>query len=107
MNGTLNENFATFQGLYRDGVDQADSAGFGRAVKRLEPPLVDQEDPSSGQARFAAHALFGFSVRLDGGRYTSSAYYGYGDGMYIGNRRDTQQDGSSVFGGTPALPTSG
>lgn len=104
INGTLNENFATFQGLYRDGVDQADSAGFGRAVKRLEPPLVDQEDPSSGQARFARLTRYsGFSVRLDGGRYTSSAYYGYGDGMYIGNRRDTQQDGSSVFGGTPSL----
>ena len=102
--GDLNPGFTTFQGLYRDGVDRPDAAGFGRAVKRLEPPLVDQEDPSSGVSRYRRLTLYsGFSARLNGGRYVNSAQYGYGEGLYIDNRRDVQQEGSSVFGGTQTL----
>lgn len=104
--GSLNPDFTTFQGLYRDGADEADVAGYGRAVRRLEPPLVDQTDPSSGVARYRRLTEnSGVLVTLDGGRSVNSGRYGYGRGLYIDNSRDTQQDGSTMFGGTSTLTT--
>ena len=108
---TLDPDFTTFGGFYRDGSDTPERfdtndplyQGHARAVKRLEPPLLDQEDPSSGTTRYRRLTLqSGFWAHM-GGRLVNSANYGYGDGLYINNRSDVQQEGSSIFGGGQTL----
>ncbi len=110
--GSGADAFTTLQGFYRDGSDVPEQlkdgdwkyAGNARAIKRLEPPLIDQEDPSSGTTRYRRLTLqSGRYARMDGGRYANTGRYGWGAGMYIDNRADAQQEGSSLFGGGRTL----
>ncbi len=109
----LDPDFSTFYGFYRDGLETPERAdmsgndplhqGLPRAIKRLEPPLVDQEDPSSGTTRYRRLTLLSGVGALLNGRYVDSGRYGHGRGIYIDNSRDTQSEGSSIFGGGPTL----
>ena len=99
-------SFTTWQGLYRDGLSSSDAVGYARGIKRLEPPLVDQEDPTTGASRY--RSLTQNSGRwvewVDrGNRSVNSGRFGWGAGIYIGNNSDTQDEGNSVFGGTTTL----
>ncbi|MCC6484098.1 MAG: hypothetical protein IT209_04550 [Armatimonadetes bacterium] len=99
------QDFSTYQGLYRDGSDMPDSKGYARGVKRLEPPLIDQEDPASGVERFLRVTRDSGQWVPLGNRFQNSGRFGWGDGLYIGNSSDTQQAGSSMFGGVQTLQT--
>lgn len=97
--------FKTFEGLYRDGSDVPDADGYARGVKRLEPPLIDQEDPASGVERYLRLTRDSGQWVPLGNRFQNSGRYGWGDGLYINNSSDTQEAGSSVFGGVQTLQT--
>lgn len=103
LNGSLNNGFTAFQGFYRDGSDIPDTNGFARNIRRLDPPLVDLEDPSTGQVRYRQLTADSGEWAKLGSRTVNSARYGYGRGLYIDNRRDVQEEGSSIFGGRNTL----
>ncbi len=105
-------NFDTRGGLIRDGSSQNDANGQPRAIKRLDPPLMDAVDPGSSLPRYKQLALTS-SPRLNiasgtcglPSTYTSYtgtavAANGYGRSIYINNPNDIQPESSSIGGGT-------
>jgi len=100
--------FDTRGGLIRDGSMQSDVNGLARRINRLEPPLMDAQDPASRLPRYKVIAMTS-APRLDpktGNPYpinadgTSPSLYGYGKAIYIDNSADIQADSGSVGGGT-------
>ncbi len=100
--------FNTQGGLIRDGSMQNDVSGQPRGIKRLEPPLMDAQDPASRLPRYKVIAMTSaprldpktgkpYPINADG---TSPSLYGYGKAIYIDNSADIQADSSSVGGGT-------
>jgi len=100
--------FNTQGGLIRDGSMQNDVNGQPRGIKRLEPPLMDAQDPASRLPRYKVIAMTSpprfdpktgkpYPINADG---TSPSLYGYGKAIYIDNSADIQADSSSVGGGT-------
>jgi len=100
--------FDTQGGLIRDGSMQNDVNGQPRGIKRLEPPLMDAQDPASRLPRYKVIAMTSgprfdpktgkpYPINADG---TSPSLYGYGKAIYIDNSADIQADSSSVGGGT-------
>jgi hypothetical protein len=100
--------FDTQGGLIRDGSMQNDVNGQPRGIKRLEPPLMDAQDPASRLPRYKVIAMTSgprfdpktgkpYPINADG---TSPSLYGYGKAIYIDNSTDIQADSSSVGGGT-------
>ena len=91
-------NFTTAGGFYRDGRNVADKDLRPRGVKRIEPPLVDQPDPTNTTTRYKVLTLnSGYRVGS-----TSTGRLGWGRGVYIGNSTDKQDDSETLFGGVTA-----
>ena len=88
-------NFSTRGGFYRDGSDLTDSDRMARGVKRIEPPLVDQPDPTGTSTRYRLLTL-NSGERI--GRFVRGRY-GWGRGVYINNSRDLQPESETLFGG--------
>ena len=92
-------NFSTRGGFYRDGSDLTDSDRMARGVKRIEPPLVDQPDPTGTSTRYRLLTLnSGERIRVDD-RWFVRGRYGWGRGVYINNARDLQPESETLFGG--------
>lgn len=91
--------FITAQGFYRDGYDGPGHDGFPRQIVRLEPPLIDLEDPATGVARYRQLTMNSGRWRNDRGVWYNAGRYGWGAGIYIDNRTDIQAESRSLFGG--------
>ncbi len=101
--------FTTADGFYRDGsplVDAStDSNGIARqrprGVKRIEPPLIDQPDPTNTSTRYRVLTLnSGERFHRSGGGWVNLGALGWGKGVYIGNSGDKQDESETIFGGT-------
>ncbi len=85
-------------GFIRDSYPQADEPT--RRIKRLDPPVVDQPDPSNTSTRYRLLTLSsGERIKDVAGRWVNLGEYGWGRGIYIGNGRDKQADSESLLGG--------
>ena len=82
-------NFTTFGGIVRDGHDGTDSQGFPRLVGTKETPLVDEEDPNTGQLRYR-------SLSRDSGVIGTGGFnvgrLGYGRNIYVNDTTDLNRD---------------
>ena len=102
--------FITADGFYRDGrntvdasVDAAgDPAPRPRGVKRIEPPLVDQADPTNTTTRYKVLTLNSGERKQVGSRWVNVGALGWGKGVYINNVND-KQDNSDTLGGSFSL----
>ncbi len=97
-------NFRTESGFYRDGSDLADVDNAPRGVKRIEPPLVDQLEPTNSVSRYLVSTLYSGErerVTLANGRtqWLNLAQYGWGRGVYISNNTDKQDESERLPGG--------
>lgn len=98
--------FTTAEGFYRDGRDTVDAstdkngkpAPRPRGVKRIEPPLVDQADPTNTTTRYKILTLNSGQRRLVNGRYVNVGAYGWGKGIYINNVNDKQDNSDTLTG---------
>ena len=92
--------FSTQGGFYRDGSDLTDANRMARGVKRIEPPLVDQPDPTGTTTRYRLLTLdSGERVQRSTGGWFARGRYGWGRGVYINNSRDLQPESETLFGG--------
>lgn len=92
--------FTTLSGFYRDGRDTTDTMKRARGVKRLEPPLVDQADPTATTTRYRLLTLnSGDRIRGASGRWINLGQLGWGRGVYINNSRDRQDESETLVGG--------
>ena len=106
--GSLNGDFSTYKGLVRDGSMQNDPAGLPRSITRLEPPVLDAQDPASQMPRYRAIAMNSAprsNLTLNGSAYTPPAgtnpsLYGYGKAIYVNNPNDVQTDSAAIGGGS-------
>lgn len=94
--------FTTADGFYRDGVGNVDPDSRPRGVKRIEPPLVDQADPTNTTTRYKVLTLNSGERRLVGSRWVNLGALGWGKGIYINNPND-KQDNSDTLGGSFSL----
>ena len=103
-----NGTFDTHGGLVRDGSMQNDPAGLPRSITRLEPPVLDAQDPASQMPRYRAIAMNSAprsNLTLNGSAYTPPAgtnpsLYGYGKAIYVNNPNDVQTDSAAIGGGS-------
>lgn len=91
--------FTTLQGFYRDGRDSTDTDNMARGIKRIEPPMVDQADPTNTTTRYRLLTLNSGERVKRGNRWINQGQYGWGRGVYIGNTRDTQNESETLTGG--------
>lgn len=92
-------DFTTFFGFYRDGRDSTDVNQMARGVKRIEPPLVDQPDPTRTTTRYRLLTLDSGERIRHGRTWINLGRYGWGRGVYIGNLRDRQDESETLVGG--------
>ena len=93
-------NFTTVAGFYRDGSDSTDVGHYARGVKRIDPPLVDQLDPTNTTTRYRLLTLnSGERFQIAPDRWVNLGRYGWGRGIYIGNTRDKQDNSETLTGG--------
>lgn len=106
------DHFTTAYGFYRDGSNltayppQETSSKPGyepkwpRGVKRIEPPMVDQADPTNTTTRYRVLTLnSGQRVRSGGRRPVNTGALGWGKGVYINNPNDKQDESETITGG--------
>ena len=93
--------FTTAGGFYRDGRNIPDKDRRPRGVKRIEPPLVDQPDPTNTTTRYKVLTLNSGMRRRpsSGGRSVNLGQLGWGRGVYINNPSDKQDESETLFGG--------
>lgn len=97
-------SFRTELGFYRDGQDSTDTDRMARGVRRIEPPLVDQPDPTGTTTRYRLLTLNSgerIPIRDAGGRvirWINLGLYGWGRGVYINNLRDRQRESETLPG---------
>lgn len=93
--------FITADGFYRDGSDKGDASTphpRPRGVKRIEPPLVDQADPTNTTTRYRILTLnSGERIQVNN-RWISLGTYGWGKGIYINNSNDKQDNSDTLTG---------
>jgi len=87
--------FNTFGGLIRDAAGIPDIFGYVRAISRLDPPVLDAEDQSTGFTRYR-------QLTRGSGKYLPNpnspnnpidlGRVGLGSGLYIDNFGDTDLD---------------
>jgi hypothetical protein len=95
--------FETYGGLVRDGRRQVDVNGYPRQIEYLDPPLIDEVDQATGQERYVAATRYsGRHIVGYNGRYFDTGRIGYGEGIYIDNNNDIQEE-IQEFGGGPSL----
>lgn len=83
-------------GFYRDNSPQASEPT--RRIKRIEPPSVDQADPTNTTTRYRLLTLnSGERIKL-GNDWINLGGLGWGRGIYIGNSNDEQQDAQTLAG---------
>lgn len=92
-------SFTTFNGFYRDGRDAVDANNMARGVKRIEPPLVDQPDPTNTTTRYRLLTLNSGERIRRGSRWINLGQFGWGRGIYINNTRDRKEESQTLFGG--------
>lgn len=92
--------FDTKAGFYRDGRNVPDVNRRPRSVKRIEPPLVDQPDPTNTSTRYRVLTLNSGERFYSGRRWVNLGALGWGKGVYIGNSTDKQDESETIFGGT-------
>lgn len=94
-------NYTSVEGFYRDGSDltSAEVPPRARGVKRVDPPLIDQSDPTSTTTRYRLLTLNSGERTRVSGRWFDLGQYGWGRGVYIGNTRDRQAESETLFGG--------
>jgi len=83
--GRLDSNsrgFSTVNGLFRDGVQEADADGFSRSVARRDPPSILVNEPSTGLNRYLI--LTRDSGRI--GNRGNTGRFGHGSGVYVDSR---------------------
>ncbi len=104
--GDVNPPFSTQNGLIRDGSMQNDAAGLPRSITRLDPPLLDTQDPASQMPRYRAIAMNSAPRTYTNAGGTTATYpatasqYGYGKAIYVNNPTDVQTDSASIGGGS-------
>ena len=92
-------DFTTFHGFYRDGSDLTAGGQFARGVKRIEPPLVDQPDPTNTTTRYRLLTLnSGDRIKDLNGDWINLGRCGWGRGVYINNLQDRQSDSETLPG---------
>ncbi len=100
--------FITADGFYRDGRDTVDASTphpRARGVERIEPPLVDQPDPTNTTTRYRVLTLNSgdrIGVGTTNPRWVNLGALGWGKGVYINNPND-KQDNSDTLGGSFSL----
>jgi len=92
-----NPQFNTFGGLIRDASPNPDASGYPRGITRLDPPRIDSVDPNSGANRY-------YSLTRDSGSNlpntgSLSGNYCLGNGIYINDFNDYEQETTNVYGG--------
>jgi hypothetical protein len=93
--------FDTRMGFYRDGRSMPDAMKRPRSVKRIEPPLVDQPDPTNTSTRYRVLTLnSGERFFAPGFGWVNLGALGWGKGVYIGNSNDKQDESETIFGGS-------
>jgi len=93
--------FDTRAGFYRDGRSMPDAMKRPRSVKRIEPPLVDQPDPTNTSIRYRVLTLSsGERFHAPGRGWVNLGALGWGKGVYIGNSNDKQDESETIFGGS-------
>ncbi|MDO8685002.1 MAG: hypothetical protein Q7N50_16175 [Armatimonadota bacterium] len=97
------DDFTTFEGYYRDGFDMPDEKGYARAIRRIEPPLLDIYDRATKNMRYRALTRDSGEWLERGakgsGDWYNTGYYGWGKGIYIDNWNDVQRESETLFGG--------
>ena len=83
-------------GTYRDGRLGTDANGRPRGIFRLEPPLLDGERAGSRLSRYRDLTRNSGEWKWSQARreWFNTGYYGWGEGMYISNRWDVQEETS-------------
>ncbi len=80
-------------GWYRDGNPGEDALGRPREITRLEPPNLDAVGVSGRLSRYRELTRNSGEWRRDPqGNWYNTGYYGWGDGIYIDNTRDIQEE---------------
>lgn len=85
--------FSTQGGLLLDGVSRTDAAGFSRGVGRLVPPSILTVDPQSKLNRYVAITRESGIVNGVG---ENSGNFGHGQGVYVDNAADRQEEVDAV-----------
>jgi hypothetical protein len=83
-------DFTTAQGAYRDAASGQTAEGKLRAVARLEPPLMDQTEPSTGILRY--RLLTRDTGIVPPNQNANTGQYGMGMGIYVDNANERQSD---------------
>ncbi len=94
LQSSTSPSFSTYGGVVRDGRTGVGVDGGGRAITRLEPPIIDLTDPATNVNRY--WSMTRNSGALVGGR--NSGLFGFGRGIYINNRADVLRE-PGLFGG--------
>lgn len=92
-------NFTTASGFFRDGSDLTDNSMAARGVKRIDPPTIDQADPTNTTTRYRLLTLNSGERIQSGGGWANLGSYGWGRGVYISNTRDKQDESETLTGG--------
>lgn len=91
--------FNSFGGLIRDAAGIPDTFGYVRAISRLDPPVIDAEDPSTGFTRYR-QLTRGSGKYLPNPNDPNNPYdlgrIGLGAGVYIENLLDTDNDANAA-----------
>ncbi|HEY3268198.1 MAG TPA: hypothetical protein VGM37_14850 [Armatimonadota bacterium] len=88
--GVDNLNFSTAGGVYRDSSPGQSGAGKVRGVSRLEPPLIDEVDSSTGILRYRLLTRTTGIIPKD--KNYNTGVNGLGLGIYIDNNNEIQTD---------------
>ncbi|MBL1149750.1 MAG: hypothetical protein AKCLJLPJ_02311 [Fimbriimonadales bacterium] len=90
---SASSSFLTFGGVLRDILELPDPQGYPRQIPYKEPPLIDEQDPNTGQYRYRLASRSSGRIAVDGsGREFNLGRLGYGQGVYIDNLNDVAKD---------------
>ena len=79
-------NFDSIFGQWRDGSESTDVNKRVRSIKRIDPPLISQQDITGTSERYLVSTYYsGKFVTNSAGRTYNSGYIGWGRGIYINN----------------------
>lgn len=84
-------------GVYRDGRPEPDRSGRPRSIFRLDAPILDARVSSNTVGRYRQltrnSGVWKLATDPDGHQWWyNTGYYGWGDGLYIDNRNDVQEE---------------
>lgn len=95
--------FATFNGLFRDGMDGTDPNGYWRNVGQKAAPSIVRSDPETGLTRY-------YQISRNSGwisNFGNVGRWGHGNNPYIDNTQDlqmrTDEEGRATAGSSESL----